>query len=169
MNRRELIAVAVLSSVLTALLLGGGVAAALNVPNNSVNSAKIVDGTIRGVDLRNGTITDDDLSRGSRTYWGVVRFDAGVPSLVDGQGIGEVVDNGVGGANVFWNVDIDSCAVQVTYHSDLQNTPGPLGFITSQRFHTIDDRLGTYVTMHDTSNAAVDLTAGAGFVITANC
>ena len=49
------------------MLMGGGPAGASNVPDNSVTSAKIVNGTIQGIDIRDQTIAPRDISIGAVT------------------------------------------------------------------------------------------------------
>ena len=56
----------VATSVVTATLAGTGVASAVAaVPNNSVNSLKIVDNTVRSIDVRNGTLRGVDIADGT--------------------------------------------------------------------------------------------------------
>jgi hypothetical protein len=58
------VAVALVSVVVTALVFSGGVAVALNVPDNSVNSAKIVDNSVRSIDIQDGTLQSVDIATG---------------------------------------------------------------------------------------------------------
>lgn len=59
--------VAVAGGLVAMLLTGAGPAGAFNVPTNSVNSAKIVDNSIQGIDIKNGTISNQDVVLGQRT------------------------------------------------------------------------------------------------------
>ena len=53
--------VVVVTSLVTITLMGAGPVEAFNVPNNSVNSAKIVNNTVNGVDVRNNSLTGQDI------------------------------------------------------------------------------------------------------------
>jgi hypothetical protein len=55
----------VAAAVVTTVVAQTGVASAFNVPNNSVNSAKIVNGSIQGADIKDATIRSVDVANGS--------------------------------------------------------------------------------------------------------
>jgi hypothetical protein len=168
-TRRELVLVAVVSSVLTALLLGGGVAVALNVPNNSVNSAKVANNSLKSEDLRNGTILDADLNRETRTYWGLVEFNAGIPTLVAGEGVLALQEVGNGSTNVIWAPNITNCAIQATMQSiDIEEPPSRL-IVTAERFDANSGRDGLFVQTTNTGGTFLDPLDGTGWAITVNC
>ena len=62
------LAIVVACGSVAMLFTGAGPAGAFNVPTNSVNSAKIVDNSIQGIDIKNGTITNQDVALGQRTF-----------------------------------------------------------------------------------------------------
>ena len=168
-RRSELVLVALVSSVLTALLVGGGVALAVTIPNNSVNSAKIVDNSVRSADVRNATLTDNDLSRGARTYWAVVHVDAGVPTLVAQQGVVSISDNSIGSFGIVWAVEIDNCAVQASLHGNTPGGPTPgSGTVSTDAFDNLALD-GIRVLTRNQAGTLADPATGTGFTVTVNC
>ncbi len=108
------LAVAIATMIATALVFSGGMAVAFSVPPNSVNSAKIVNGTVRGIDIKNGTVTHHDLAGYLRPRW--VKFDAdssGVTYL-SGRGVVLVAPQGVGIYRVRFNRSVNGCGWMAT-------------------------------------------------------
>jgi hypothetical protein len=169
-NRRELLLVAVVSSVLTALLLGGGVAVAFNVPNDSVTSAKIIDNAVRSRDIRNGTVGDVDLGRRARSYWAIVQLDgSGVPTIVGTDGANAIFDNSVGSFGLTWNPDIENCAVTAGLHGNTTAGTSPLaGSVSTDRFTNISSD-GIRVITRTSAGALADPPPGTGFTVTITC
>lgn len=164
-TRRDLF-VAVVSAVLTALLLGGGAAVAFNVPNNSVNSAKIVDNSVRTGDLRNGTIADADLSPETRTYWAIVHVNSGTPSIIADEGATNVTVLSTGRYGVTWAVDVSDCAVQATLHTNGFTSP-PAGSINTM--HVVSDPHTIETRTFNASGTLAHPVNATGFTISVNC
>jgi hypothetical protein len=168
-RRRDVFAAALVSSVLTALVLGGGVAVALNVPNNSVNSAKVANNSIKSEDIKNNTILDADLNRETRTYFALIEFQAGVPSLVNGEGVHAIQDVGTGSVNVVWTPDITNCAIQASMQSiGIEDVPSRL-IVTAERFNAAESRDGLFMQTVTPSNVLADPASDTGYAVTINC
>jgi hypothetical protein len=118
--------------VVTAVVVSGGLgvaqAARLSVPNNSVTSAKIVNGTIQGVDIKDGAIAPADLSVNARPRW--AKVDAGpTTTLIRGRGAASATRAALGVYRVSFETPITNCGWTATLNdNDASSTPpGEIG------------------------------------------
>ncbi len=118
------LAVAVTTAIITTVVVAGGIALA-SVPNNSVNSGKIVNNTIRtedirnntikGIDIRDGNIGYADLGGGIRPRMARVVYNAGVASITAQRGGVTIVSEPFTGAvRLDFGRNMNSCAVTAT-------------------------------------------------------
>ena len=105
------VAMAVAGGLVAVTLTGGGPAGAFNVPNNSVTSAKIVNGTIQGIDIKDQTIAPRDISIGAVTN---ARLGA------DAVTTDKVADGTITGADVQAD-SLGSSDIQNLHGTDLQS------------------------------------------------
>ena len=82
-------AIAIGAATIAAVVVAGSLsvaqAATEAIPNNSVTSAKIVNGTIQGIDIKPGAVGPGQLGLNARPRW--AKVDAGVTtSLIRGRG-----------------------------------------------------------------------------------
>lgn len=117
--------VAVAASVTTAMLVGGGAAVALTIPNNSITSPMIVngqvktldikDGAVKSADIRDGTITRADMAVGTAAQFARVAYNAGTPSITaQSGGLAIVNEPFTGAVRISFPVSMDNCAVTAT-------------------------------------------------------
>jgi len=115
------LAVAITSTIVTAVVIAGGVAFA-SVPNNSVGSGKIInnsirsedlrDGAVKSIDIRNGSVTPTDVSPALQPYMARVAYSAGVPSItVQRGGLAIVNEPFAGAVRISFPRNVDTCAV----------------------------------------------------------
>jgi hypothetical protein len=95
------VAVAIASSIITAVVVAGGIAWA-SVPNNSVNSRKIVNNTVQSVDIRNGTVQSADIHNGSIKLVDLAPAARPVPSSLAVVHISQVTNNTGGNITINW-------------------------------------------------------------------
>ena len=110
----------VATAVVTTTLAGSGVASAFNVPNNSVDSNKIVNESIRSIDIKNGTVASVDVRDNSLTTGDVL------DSTITGS---DIADSSIGGNDIaFGSVGGGDITDGSVLGADLAN-----GTVTSSR------------------------------------
>jgi hypothetical protein len=125
-------ATVVTTSVVTAVVIAGGLSMAYaspeNVPLNSVTSAKIVNGTIQGIDIKDATITPADLGTNARPRW--AKVDAGpTTTLIRDRGAASASRFALGVYEVAFDAPINGCGWSATLNdNDSSSTPpGEIG------------------------------------------
>lgn len=160
--------VAVSASMITALVMGGGVAVALTIPNNTITSPMIVngqvktldikDGAVQTADIRDATITRADMAVGTAAQFARVAYSAGTPSITAQSGGLSIVNEPFTGAvRISFPVSMDSCAVTATAFTG--------GATTSVRRSTVGGGSEIVVVGFDDTGA----TAETDFDVIAQC
>jgi hypothetical protein len=171
-------AVILTTAVVTAVLVGGGVAFAVvqTVPNNSVNSAKIIDGSVRSIDLhtgsvatediRNGTIGTVDLGPGIRPAWAKVNAGPST-SLITGSGVDAVTRESPGVYKVSFDAAITGCGYVATRNAVDAEAATP-SFLTVERASGID-AFSVLVKSWSDTGAIADFSEDNGFTVVVYC
>jgi len=168
----------VAGSAMTVLLLGGGPAGAFNVPNNSVTSAKIVNGTIQGMDIKDGTVAPVDLAPRARPLW--ARVGQSVPDissfeLIRGRGVTSVgiFDGGLGDTwyVVTFDRPVDDCGWTATPNANAANGEVDAAWLGVSEEGSTEAHSDLRVSVYDESNLAspLGLGAGDGFTLVVHC
>jgi hypothetical protein len=156
---------AVGGGVIAVMIVGGGPAGAFNVPNNSVNSAKIVDRSIRGIDIRDATVQPADLSLRARPRW--AKVDAGPsPSFIAQRGATAVSREDPGVYLVTFGGSVVGCGWSATLNENTTGFAAP-GEIAIEASTQGENQL--YVVTFDSSGVITDPLADDGFTVVAHC
>jgi hypothetical protein len=120
------------TAVITAVILGAGLgvahAAPESVPLNSVTSSKIVNETIQGIDIKDGTITPAELGTNARPRW--AKVDAGpTTTLIRSRGVTSASRAALGVYRVHFNEPITGCGWSATLNDNDTSSapPGEIG------------------------------------------
>ena len=120
-------ATAVGAATIAAVVVAGSLsiaqAATESVPNNSVTSAKIVNGTIQGIDIKPGAIGPGQLGVNARPRWAKVRGST-LGTLIQGRGVASTSRLQVGGYLVTFTNPITGCGWSATRND---NDAGSVG------------------------------------------
>lgn len=142
-------------------------AVAEGVPNNSVNSAKIVNGSVASIDIKDGTITPADVNANLSPTWAKVNGGTTTVGLIRGRNAVSASRIGSGTYVVDFSRDIRSCGWGVTLNSnDADAALG--GFAVAERL-TGSDVDSLLIRTYNSSGANSDTGENQGFTVQVMC
>ena len=157
---------AAIAAVVVAGSLSVAQAATESVPNNSVTSAKIVNGTIQGIDIKPGAVGPGQLGINVRPRW--AKVDAGVStSLIRGRGAVSASRVGVGVYRVVFASPVNNCGWTVARNDNGAGvvSPGEIG--VEQESVALTNNL--WVRTWNSAGAPAEMSADDGFTLMVSC
>ena len=163
-------ATAVGAAVITAVVVAGGLsiaqAATESVPNNSVTSAKILNGTIQGIDVRDGAITPADLGVNARPRWAKVSGGSS-GALLRGRGVAGTSHVATGTYRVSFDAAITNCGWTATRNDNGAGLAGA-GLISIEQ-ESAADPTTLLVTTYNPAGTPTNTASDDGFTIAISC
>jgi hypothetical protein len=163
-------ATAVGAAVIAAVIVAGGVAVAQGVEGivgaNSVNSQSIINGTVQGIDIKDGTVTPADLGPNARGWWAHVDGGTSV-SLIAGRGVVGVTRIGAGLYAVEFTRTVDHCGWTATRTDNSVGSASP-GEITVELQGPADLDI-LWVRTTNSAGTQLDTNEDEGFTVVAHC
>ena len=147
--------------------LGIAHAATENVPNNSVTSAKIVNETIQGVDIKNFTIGPNDLQVRIQPRFAHVSANSGGASILQARGVSTVSRISTGQYGVTFASSVANCGwtATLTDNSDGSSAPGEI----SVELNNASDPNTLRVRTYNSAGTLTDQSSGDGFTVRVDC
>ncbi len=163
-------ATAVGAATIAAVVVAGSLsiaqAATETVPNNSVTSAKIVNGTIQGIDIKPGAVGPGQLGINVRPRW--AKVDAGVStSLIRGRGAASASRISAGVYSVRFVSPITSCGWSATRNDNDAGVVGA-GQIAVERGSAADP-FTLWVRTTNSAGTQTDTSDSDGFTLVVSC
>jgi hypothetical protein len=141
----------------------GGVATALP-GTDTVDSGDIINGAVKSVDIRNGSITPEKMAPSVRPRW--ARINTGVtPSIERNRGVVGLTRTDVGEYEVGFSGNILACGWVATLTTNIVGNDPPEGEVSVTR-KTANVLV---VQVNTSTGAATDLSAGEGFTVAVYC
>ena len=163
-------ATAVGAAVITTMVVAGGLsvaqAATESVPNNSVTSAKIVNGTIQGIDVKDGAIGPADLSVNARPRWAKVSGGTS-GALLRGRGVASSSRIGTGTYRVTFDAPVTRCGWTATRNDNGAGLAGA-GQISIEQ-ESPADATTLLVNTYNPAGTPTDTAADDGFTLVLSC
>jgi len=172
---RSRLALVLVTAITTAMLVGG-VAVAVNIPNNSITSNKIVDdavqsrdiqdeslqskdvedGSLQGKDIKNGSIKPSDVNAALKPgAWALVEASSAGATVIDGRYATGSSRINTGIYSVTFSRDLTDCALSTGLGGpDGGTNPGPRTVWVNNAGMTL------YLYTFDADGNATDLTGG---------
>lgn len=167
---RSRLAVAIASAVLTAAVFSGGLSAVaqevaeLAAPN-SVNSAAIINGSVTGTDIANGTIGRQDLKANVVARW--AKVNAGIATaLIRGRGVESAFRASAGVYRVSFTDSVANCGWTATINDNANGTATP-NEITVET--SADAPTDLIVRTFNSAGSPADTGETDGFTVTVDC
>jgi len=162
----------VVGAVVIAAVVGTGAlgiahAAVESVPNNSVNSAKIVNNTVQSIDIKDGTIAPADLQTRIRPRFAHVSANAGGATILQARGVASVSRINAGGYLVTFSQSVQGCGWTATLTDDDAGSAAA-GEISVERY-AVDDPNTLWVRTYSSAGAQTDRPNGDGFTVRVDC
>ncbi|MBL8775635.1 MAG: hypothetical protein JNK12_06885 [Acidimicrobiales bacterium] len=173
-------AAAVLGVLSGALLFGSGLALAQEAPEsgvgvaealagpNTVNSAAIVNGSVTGTDIANGTIGRGDIKPTVTPMWAHVDAGPTTVAVVDGKGVTTVNRQGTGIYRVIFSRSVLDCALVAT-RSDNDDGISSAGQISVELENVNTLPNNAWVRTFAANGGPADTEEDEGFSIVAFC
>ncbi len=163
-------AIAVGAAVIAAVVVAGSLtvaqAATELVANNSVNSSSIINGSVRGIDIHDATVTPADLGNNVRPRWAHV--DAGLSTtLIAGRGAVSATRIGAGLYAVQFDRNVDNCGWTATRTDNSVGAASP-GEITVELQGPTDLDI-LWVRTATSAGAQADTNEDEGFALAVSC
>jgi hypothetical protein len=160
------IGAATVAAVVVAGSLSVAQAATEAIPNNSVTSAKIVNGTIQGIDIKPGAVGPGQLGVNARPRW--AKVDAGLTTtLIRGRGAVSASRIGVGIYAVTFASPITNCGWTAT-RNDNDAGVGPAGEVAVERGSSTN-AFTLWVRTFNSAGALTESADNDGFTLVASC
>jgi hypothetical protein len=147
--------------------LGIAQAATENVPNNSVTSAKIVNGTIQGIDIKDATISPGDLQIRIRPRFAHVSANSGGASILQARGVSTVSRISTGQYGVTFSESVANCGWTATLTDDSDGSASP-GEIAVELNSSADPKT-LRVRTYNSAGTLTDQASGDGFTVRVDC
>ena len=138
-----------------------------SVPNNSVTSAKIVNETIQGIDIKNFTIGPNDLQTRIQPRFAHVSANAGGATILQARGVSSVSRISAGQYGVTFSSPVANCGwtATLTDNSDGSSSPGEI----SIELNTSSDPNTLRVRTYNSAGTLTDQSATHGFTVRVDC
>ncbi len=160
------IGAATVAAVVVAGSLSVAQAATEAIPNNSVTSAKIVNGTIQGIDIKPGAVGPGQLGVNARPRW--AKVDAGATtSLIRGRGAVSASRIGAGVYAVTFASPITNCGWTATLNDNDAGGSSP-GEIAVER-GSAGNAFILWVRTFNSAGTQTDTNNDDGFTLVASC
>lgn len=167
---------AAVGAAVAVTLVGGGFAFAQSAPDtgaaiaevaaaNSVDSAAIINGSVTGTDIANGTVGRNDLKSSVVPRW--AKVNAGIATaLLRGRGVESAFRASAGVYRVSFTDSVANCGWTATLNdnSNGTSTPGELSIESSKSTPT-----DLIVRTYNSAGAVADTGETDGFTITVDC
>ncbi len=163
-------ATAVGAATIAAVVVAGGLsiaqAAPESVPNNSVTSAKIVNGTIQGIDIKPGAVGAGQLGVNARPRW--AKVNAGLnTSLIRGRGAVSAQRLAAGVYAVEFTSPVTNCGWVATRNDNAASSAGP-GEITVE-LESAASTTRLWVRTFNSAGTQTEMVDDDGFTLTISC
>lgn len=167
---------AAVGGVVAVLLVGGGLASAQSAPEvgsalielaaaNSVNSASIINGTVTGTDIANGTLGRNDMKPNVVARW--AKVNAGIATaLIRGRSVESAFRSSAPVYRVAFTNSVANCGWTATINDNANGTAQPREITVET---STDSPTDLIIRTFDSSGAAADTAETDGFTVTVDC
>ena len=158
------------------LLVGGGLASAQEAPEvgsavaelaaaNSVNSAAIINGSVTGTDIANGTVGRQDLKANVVARW--AKVNAGIATaLIRGRGVESAFRASAGVYRVAFTNSVANCGWTATINDNANGTAAPFQITVEASADAPTDLI---VRTFNSAGTPSDTGETDGFTVTVDC